>query len=124
MEAAEEQIKTVVHNFYERVRQDGLLGPVFERAIGDDWDIHLRKMCDFWQTILVQTGGYKGNPMMVHLAVPDLNPQHFDRWLELFVETVQQVCDTSMAEFLIDRANRMRWGLQRGIAQMQEVLAQ
>ena len=62
----EQQIKELVDSFYSRVRKDELLGPVFAEAIGEGWDAHLVTMSDFWSSVLLASGRYKGNPMLVH----------------------------------------------------------
>ena len=117
--AKEDTIQQVVHQFYGKVRQDRLLGPVFERFIqGNDWDHHLARMCDFWSAILFHTGRYKGNPMLAHLQIEEIGPRHFDRWMELFVETVGEQCDAPLSERFAQLAGRMRENLQRAIAQV------
>lgn len=115
--AKEEAVKQVVHHFYSKVRQDKLLGPVFDRFIGNEWDSHLARMCDFWSAILFQTGRYKGNPMMAHLQVEEISPRHFDRWMELFVETVGEECEATLGAKFIELSLRMRENLQRAVAQ-------
>jgi hemoglobin len=115
--AKEGIVKRVVHQFYGKVRRDALLGPVFDRFIRpDEWESHLARMCDFWSAILFQTGRYKGNPMLAHLRIDEIGPRHFDRWIELFVETVGEECVTPLAEKFVERALRMRENLQHAIA--------
>ena len=77
----EAMIRQVVHTFYSRVRADPQLGPIFDTAIGDGWDVHLAKLCDFWSSVLLMTGRFKGAPMAVHIRLPDIGPAHFERWL-------------------------------------------
>ncbi|HEY4123707.1 MAG TPA: group III truncated hemoglobin [Rhizomicrobium sp.] len=60
----EDVIRKLVFGFYVKVRKDDVLGPIFARAIGDDWDPHLEKMCDFWSSVMCMTGRYKGKPMI------------------------------------------------------------
>src|SRR5690242_10006707 len=94
----EDMIRTLVHGFYARVRQDGEIGPVFNRVIGDDWDTHLAKMCDFWSSVMLMTGRYKGNPMIAHMRLKMVRPEHFERWLTLFRQTARDVCVPEIAE--------------------------
>lgn len=115
---AENTVKQVVHRFYGKVRQDALLGPVFDRFISGGWDVHLARMCDFWSSILFQTGRYKGSPMRAHLQIDEISPRHFDRWMELFVETVDEECESSLRERFIERALRMRQNLQHAVEQV------
>jgi hemoglobin len=115
--AKEDTVKQVVHHFYGKVRQDRLLGPVFDRFIGNEWDTHLARMCDFWSAILFQTGRYKGNPMLAHLQIEEISPRHFDRWVELFIETVGEQCDPTLGDRFIGLALRMRENLQGAVVQ-------
>lgn len=60
---AEQMIRDVVHGFYDEIRKDALLGPVFNGAIAPhDWARHLTKMCDFWSSLILRTGRYDGRP--------------------------------------------------------------
>ena len=104
---SEEQIKELVDSFYLRVRQDELLGPVFARAIGDHWAEHLTKMSDFWSTVVLASRRYKGNPMQVHIDLPRLNQQHFDRWLALWRVTTSELLDQAHAEIFVKKAEFM-----------------
>ena len=83
----EEDVTTLVHTFYAKVRADKLLGPIFEPIIKDNWAPHLLRMVDFWSTILLYTRKYKDDPMPKHMKLP-VEQRHFDRWLELFNETL------------------------------------
>jgi hemoglobin len=117
--AKEGIVKQVVHQFYGKVRRDALLGPVFARFISpDEWENHLARMCDFWSAILFQTGRYKGNPMLAHSRIDEIGPRHFDRWLELFVETVSEECAPPLCARFTELALRMRENLQRALAQV------
>lgn len=83
----EEDVTTLVHTFYAKVRADVLLGPIFEPVIKDNWAPHLLRMVDFWSTILLYTRKYKDDPMPKHMKLP-VEQRHFDRWLQLFNETL------------------------------------
>lgn len=89
---SETQIGELVDRFYAQVRKDEMLGPIFSEAIGDQWDSHLATMRTFWSSIMLGSAGYKGNPLAVHLRLPDLTPRHFERWLSLWRETASEVC--------------------------------
>lgn len=80
-------IKTLVDEFYGKVREDELLGPIFNAVIQDNWPTHLEKMYRFWQTILLHEHSYKGSPFLHHAPLP-IYQEHFDRWLKLFYETL------------------------------------
>ena len=104
----EEDITTLVHSFYARVRADEILSPNFDEVIKDDWDKHLQKMCDFWGTLLLYTRKYVGDPMSKHLPLP-LEKAHFERWLALFNDTIDNLFEgTNAAEAKRRAANIAR----------------
>ena len=110
-EISEAQISALVDAFYTKVRQDPEIGPIFN-AVVDDWPHHLALLKDFWSTVLLATGRYKGNPMMRHFQL-GLDPQHFDRWLALFAETAREVFPPDSAAFVIEKSHRIAQGLQQ-----------
>jgi hemoglobin len=110
----EEEISNLVDRFYAKVRRDDVIGPVFNAMI-DDWPFHLAKLKDFWSTVMLRTGRYKGDPMMVHLPLP-LDPEHFHRWLTLFAETANEVMPPEHANSIILVSHRIGQNFQAGIA--------
>lgn len=111
----EPMIRTLVHTFYASVRTDRLLGPIFNRAI-EDWDAHLDKLYEFWSSVTLMTGRYKGTPMKAHAELPGITRAHFERWLALFQATAIRTCPPEAAAVFVDRANRIAESLQLGIA--------
>ncbi len=111
----EEMIHTLVHAFYASVREDPELGPIFNGAVGD-WDRHLDKLCDFWSSVTLMTGRFKGAPMAAHIRLPDIGEAHFARWLQLFRETAAEVCPPAAAGLFIGRAEVIGQSLQLGIS--------
>lgn len=109
----EDEVVRLVHGFYARVRQDPELGPVFDAHIGD-WDHHLSKMVDFWSSTLRGTKRYRGTPMPAHVALPDLNPGMFHRWLALFDETVRGIGNPAMQARANELARRIAESLWFG----------
>jgi hemoglobin len=101
-----EEIKTLVNSFYGKVRVDQLLGPIFNGAIKDRWPEHLEKLARFWQTILLEEHTYFGRPFPPHAKLP-VSQKHFDRWLELFRETVDENFIGEKAEEAKTRAEKM-----------------
>jgi hemoglobin len=111
----EEQLTTLVHSFYSKVREDEVLGPVFNGAISD-WPHHLGKMVDFWSSVMLTTGRYKGNPLMMHLKhIARIRPDMFGRWLELWRETAGEVLDQAGAAAVSAKAERIAESLQLGM---------
>lgn len=109
----ETRLATVVHRFYEKIRTDKVLGPVFEDRI-HDWDRHLAKMVDFWCSVALMTGSYSGTPMQAHLPLPVGWP-HFERWLSLFRDTAEEACTPTGAAHLMERAERIARSLTMAI---------
>jgi hemoglobin len=108
-------IRAVVETFYARVRRDPVLGPIFEEAIAD-WPAHFDRLCDFWSSLTLITGRYKGNPFAVHLRLPALKPEQFAIWLGLFDETLRALCTPAQAEVFRVRAERVAESLSLGLA--------
>lgn len=86
----EADIRELVDSFYRVVRDDAVLGPIFDRHI-KDWSLHLPRMYDFWSTVVLRTGRYAGRPIEAHAMIPDLTLAHFERWLSLWEATVTRV---------------------------------
>lgn len=111
----DEKLSTLVDRFYARVREDALLGPVFNHAI-DDWPDHLEKLSAFWSSVMLTTGRYKGNPMAMHLKHREtIRPPMFSRWLELWGETARETLGEPGATAVIGKANRIAESLQLGL---------
>jgi hemoglobin len=106
----EEQLSSLVHRFYGKVREDAVLGPVFNHAISD-WPHHLGKMVDFWSSVMLTSGRYKGNPLAVHMRQP-IRPEFFDRWLALFGETADEVVGGERAALFRTKTNRIAESLK------------
>ena len=106
----QEDITQLVHQFYDRIRLDEVLGSIFNAHI-DDWDEHLEIMVRFWSSILLGSGTYSGAPMPKHVALPDLNAGLFERWLRLFHETTLNLDN----ELLRQRANELAQRIARSL---------
>lgn len=89
-----DDIKLLVDDFYDKVRQDELLAPVFSHV---DWPHHLPIMYDFWSSMMLGDQSYRGNPLQKHLPLP-IEPRHFERWLKHFHDTVDQHFSGDKAE--------------------------
>ncbi len=112
----EERISDLVEGFYEKIRSDALLGPIFNEKI-TDWPPHLARMKDFWTSIAIESGRFHGNPMIKHLAIPDIERSHFNHWLALFDQTLPEVMPSAAAcQFLSERAARIADSLMTGIS--------
>jgi hemoglobin len=101
-----EDIKVFVNDFYAKVRNDQLIGPIFSETIPGDWQPHLDKMYTFWNAALFGVPGFRGNPFAKHAPL-GIELQHFTRWLELFYETIDGNFEGFIAEDAKNRAGLM-----------------
>ncbi len=106
-------LSRLVHGFYDRVRTDPLLGPVFAERI-TDWGPHLEKMVEFWSSVALMTGRYHGAPVPAHATLP-VTWAHFDHWLHLFRQTATEVCPPAGAAHVIERAERIARSLHMAV---------
>ena len=110
----EQQLSDLVHEFYRKVREDAVLGPVFHPI--PDWPAHLERMAEFWSSVMLGSGRYKGNPMMAHLKhKAAIDPSMFERWLGLWRETALEMFDPDAAIALVSKAERIAESLQLGL---------
>ena len=110
-----EKIKKLVDLFYEKVREDTLIGPIFEQKIKGNWEKHLEKMYLFWQTVLLKEHTYYGSPFPPHAKLP-IDKTHFERWLLLFQETLRENFFGDKATEALWRADKMAEMFQLKIA--------
>ena len=88
-------VDTLVRRFYERIRADETLGPIFARS-----------------SVMRMTGRYKGKPVPAHMRVKDIRPEHFALWLDLFRQTASELCAPDVAALFITRAERIAESLK------------
>ncbi|MDA9312530.1 group III truncated hemoglobin [Vicingaceae bacterium] len=101
-----EDIQFLVNEFYEKVIEDELLGPIFENVVKGNWDKHLEKMYGFWETIVFNVKKYTGSPFQKHIPLP-IEAKHFERWLALFHTTINQHFEGKKAEEIKKRSTQM-----------------
>ena len=100
-------IETLINSFYEKVKKDEVIGYFFTDVVAVDWEKHLPVMYDFWESNVFGSGNYHGNPMAQHIRLSRKSPmekKHFDRWLELFTSTVDELFTGLNAELIKQRA--------------------
>lgn len=108
-------IKLLVDTFYNNVRDDSLLAEIFNSKIQDRWPEHLEKMYRFWQTVLLEEHTYHGSPFVPHAKLP-VDEKHFNRWIKLFTETVEEHFEGPTASRAIWQGERMAAMFQSKIA--------
>ena len=109
----ESAIATLVDHFYEKVRRDPQIGPIFNAAV-HDWDAHKRLLTSFWSSVALRASSYRGNPLAVHRPHP-IHVEHFDRWLALWSETCSEELDEAHAEQMLGFAQRIGRGMKIGL---------
>jgi len=96
-----EDIIQFVNAFYGNMTSDDIVGHIFLEVEQVDFAKHLPKMYDFWEMLLLDGSNYRGAPMQPHFRVNEktpLTPAHFDRWLEMFKETIDSLFEGPKAE--------------------------
>ncbi len=96
----------LVDTFYDKVRADELLSPIFNERIGDRWPQHLERMYSFWQTVLLDERTYYGAPFPPHAQLP-VDHTHFQQWMTLFITTIDELFEGEKAKEAKWRAARM-----------------
>jgi hemoglobin len=104
----------LVDKFYERVKVDPFLGPIFNKRLAGKWEMHHKTLCRFWHTVLLRRPDYYGNPVPMHFNM-NIDQRHFDQWLVIWTETV----DNSFEGIVAERA-KLR-GLTMGKAFMSKI---
>lgn len=110
----DQYISDFVEQFYDAIREDDMLGPIFMGKI-KDWPVHLGRMKTFWRSVLHNSGEYSGNPMQLHVAMPELGEEHFAHWLTLFYKTLEELGDREAAELVGMRARMIASSLLTAI---------
>lgn len=116
-----DDVKTLVNTFYGKVRKDDLLAGIFNDRIQDRWPAHLEKMYRFWQTLLLDEHTYFGAPFPPHANMP-VEHGHFERWLTLFQQTVDELFTGEKAEEAKWRGQKMAQMFEWKIAQFKNLV--
>lgn len=101
-----DDIKLLVNTFYDKVRKHDVLAPIFDAQIKDRWPQHLEKLYTFWQTVLLEEHTYFDSPFPPHLKL-SLEHEHFEYWLKLFRQTIDELFCGEKADEALWRANKM-----------------
>lgn len=103
----EKQISHLVDSFYIDVAKDDRLGPIFLSRNNGDWGEHLAKMKLFWSSVLLKTGKYKGQPVVKHNAIEELQTSDFERWLVMFEKTAKEAFNADAVPLVMIIARRI-----------------
>ncbi len=107
---SEEDIRLLVDSFYEKAMKDEVIGYIFTDIAKISLEHHLPILYQFWSSVLLGTSNYQGNPMGAHIQLAEKEPltkNHFDRWLTLWVETVDQLFEGNAAMEAKQRAKNI-----------------
>lgn len=115
-----EDVKLLVNKFYDKVRTDEVLAPIFNERIGYRWPEHLEKMYRFWQTVLLGEHTYNGSPFPPHAQLP-VSHDHFLKWIELFTLTAEELFSGEKKDEAIWRAGKMAEMFEIKIAHYRKV---
>ena len=105
--ANRDDIILLINSFYEKVKKDQIIGYIFNDVAKVNWEKHLPVMYDFWENVIFFTGAYTGNPMTAHKQLHQktpLNAEHFQEWIKLFTQTVDELFEGDKAELTKQRA--------------------
>lgn len=105
-----EDVELLVNKFYGKVGTDDTIGFFFNDVAKVDWSHHLPKMYSFWETLLFGIASYKGNPMAVHFPINAEIPMekfHFEHWVKLWTQTIEENFTGEMAETAIYKAKNI-----------------
>jgi hemoglobin len=119
-----QDIENLIDKFYQKVKQDEVIGHFFTSVVQLSWDTHIPIMISFWDTILLRTQSYKGNPMVKHFDLHRLSPidaRHFEQWLKLWKATIYENFEGEKAEEAISRATAIAGMIQLKITQIEKM---
>jgi hemoglobin len=111
-------VTDLVDRFYDKVRLDPSLGPVFNNGVSD-WVEHKRTLVLFWCSVALQARSYRGNPLAAHRRHP-IHAEHFSQWTLLWRETCREVMDDPDAVRMIEYAERIGRSLRYGLSSSQD----
>ena len=107
-----EDVFLLINRFYQQIRKDDVLGPIFNNAIGGYWEEHLEHLTDFWETNLFGVVSFKGNPVQKHQEVAiknkhSITAEHFGIWLQYWFNTIDNMFTGDKADTAKRRAQKM-----------------
>jgi hemoglobin len=108
-------IKVLVDSFYEKVLKDPVIGFIFTDVARLSMEKHMPVMYSFWSSLLLNTGTYSGNPMHKHLELDKkvkLESAHFERWMQLWKETITGHFSGPRADEAASRAGQIAFLMQ------------
>ncbi len=114
-EIDKKSIDKLMQIFYEKVRKDEHLGPIFNAKVGtsdEEWAKHKDKISNFWQGMLLGQGNYTGQPMKAHIELDPFPREYFDIWLNLFSQSLDSVFNEENKQIILTRAQMIARNFQ------------
>ncbi|KAA6224795.1 MULTISPECIES: group III truncated hemoglobin [unclassified Campylobacter] len=114
----QESIAKLMEIFYEKIRIDENLGPIFNKAVGvsnEEWKKHKKKIGNFWTGMLLGEGDYNGQPLKKHMDLPPFKIELFDNWLSLFEESLKSIYNDEMSNVILQRANMIAKNFKKAL---------
>lgn len=113
-------LRTLVIKFYTKILKDDLVGPFFIEKLGPDlagsvWGPHLDTLTEFWASFTTGDSTYRGSPFAPHVQLVGLKRETFERWLELFFETLDSIYEPLLAMQLKERSNLIAGNFMRNL---------
>ena len=119
-EITRKNVETMVLSFYRKIVKDDTVGPFFVAKLGDDmsneyWKPHLELLINFWSSMMLGDGSYRGNPFAPHMSLGELNREVFERWLKLFFETLDEIYEPQAADLFKERSTIIAGNFMRNL---------
>ena len=100
-------VDLLIRSFYDKVKKDDRIGTIFNDVMKVNWEHHIPVIVDFWDSLLLNADLYHKNAMEPHFVINKLFPlkkEHFERWVELFIGTVDEIFEGPVAKLAKTRA--------------------
>jgi hemoglobin len=107
-----DDLEKLVRIFYDKVRKDTEIGPIFNSII-TDWESHLQKIINFWEQHTFGVQKYKGDPIEAHNQVDErmnygITAHNFGTWLFYWINTLDDLFEGSNVDLLKFKARKMQ----------------
>ncbi|MDH5608660.1 MAG: group III truncated hemoglobin [Cyclobacteriaceae bacterium] len=106
-----QDIAALMQKFYINVLANQEIGKFFSESV-KNWDHHLARFTDYWESNVLFSESYEGSPLKRHIEIDrrydhSFVPGHFDLWVELFERTTDEMFAGEKAELAKEVARNM-----------------
>jgi hemoglobin len=116
----------LVRAFYAKAMTDPMIGYLFVDVAHLDLEAHVPVITSFWETILLGAGSYGGGAFAPHASLhrnAPLRRGHFERWLTLWGETVDELFAGPCAQEAKEHAVRVAHAFHRRLQSLPDAPA-